>query len=488
MNSAENNSVCSNEIDASCRVPLLALFGGAALWLVLGLALGIAAMLSFHKPDMFADCSFLNYGHAQAAANDLLLYGFAIPAALGVMLWIFARLSQSPLALPIVPVVAAHLWHVGVLVGTISILLGFGTGHPWLEYPRGASVLLFAGFMLVAVSAVATMGFRLNRELYPSHWFLLAALLWFVWSYGNVNLFLAGNHPPRGVVQAVIGWWSVNNLLFVWLSLVGVGVAFYFLPKIAGQPLASSGYALFGFLTLVFFGTWVGIPQSAPVPAWLPTVSAFGALLSVIPVFALGIIARKTVWGAKVSCGGGPFCFIRFGMLSFVAAILLYISEFCPRYSRVLEFTWFNFGVTQWQLLGFAGMILCGAIYEILPRVMGKELPFARLAKLNFFLFAGGTLLFVIPLLIGGVEQGMKMRDANIPFADASAVALKFLRISTTGQLLVLLGSLCLLLNIFVMTIQWKLGLVKTVVNVVKDSLVEGSAYQPLPCDKEAKP
>ena len=471
MNSAENTSVCTGEIDASCRVPLLALFGGAALWLVLGLALGIVAMLSFHQPDMFADCSFLTYGHAQAAANDLLLYGFTIPAALGVMLWIFARLSQAPLALPIVPVVAAHLWHAGVLVGTISILLGFSTGHPWLEYPRGAAVLLFAGFMLVAVSAVATMGFRLNRELYPSHWFLFAALLWFVWSYGTANLFLVCNHPPRGVVPAVIGWWSANNLIFVWLALAGVGIAFYFLPKIAGKPLASSGYTLFGFLTLIFFGTWVGIPQGAPVPAWLSTVSAFGALLSVMPVLALGIIARKTVWGAKVPCFGGPFCFIRFGMLSFVAANLLYLAEFCPRYSRVLEFTWFSVGVTQWQLLGFAGMIFCGAIYEILPRVMAKELPFPKLAKLNFFLFAGGTLLFVIPLLIGGVEQGMKLRDANIPFADASAVALKFLRISTTGQLLVLLGSLCLLLNILVMTIQWKLGLVKTVIAFIKSPL-----------------
>ena len=90
-----------------------------------------------------------------------------------------------------------------------------------------------------------------------------------------------------------------------------------------------------------------------------------------------------------------------------------------------------------------------------------------KLARLNFFLIAGGTLLFVIPLLIGGLEQGMKLRDANIPFADASAVALKFLRLSTTGQLLILLGALCLLLNILVMTLQWKLGLVKTVIAAV---------------------
>jgi len=479
---------CVSKIDASCRVPLLALFGGAALWLVLGLVLGILAMMSFHKPDMFADCAFLTFGRAQAAANDLLLYGFAIPAALGVMLWIFSRLSQAPLALPIVPIAAANLWHGGVLVGTISILLGFSTGHPWLEYPRAAAVLLFAGFMLVAVSAAATMGFRNHRELYPSHWFLFAALLWFAWSYGTANLFLVSNHAPRGVVQAIIDWWLTNNLLFVWLALAGIGIAFYFLPKLAGQPLAGSGYAVFAFLTLVFFGTWCGIPPSAPVPAWLPTISAFAALLSLIPIIAIAIIAMKTVWGSGTACMGGPFCFIRFGTLSFVASGILYVSEFCPRYSRGLDFTWFNFGVTQWQLLGFAGMILCGAIYEILPRVMQRKLPFAFLAKANFYLFAGGVVLYVIPLVIGGVEQGMKLRDANIAFADASSAALIFLRISTTGQLVILLGALCLLLNIFVMTMQWKLGLVKTFVTAVKDSLVEGSAYQPLPCDKEAKP
>src|SRR5689334_17020135 len=111
MNVTGNKTDCATEIDASCRVPLLALFGGAALWLVIGILLGIAAAMSFHKPEMFADCPFLTYGHAQAAANDLILYGFVIPAALGVVLWIFARLSQAPLALPLVSVVAANLWH-----------------------------------------------------------------------------------------------------------------------------------------------------------------------------------------------------------------------------------------------------------------------------------------------------------------------------------------------------------------------------------------
>src|SRR5580692_10612940 len=98
-------------IDASCRVPLLPLLGGAALWLVVGLVLAIMASLNFHMPGMFANCPYLTYGRVQPAANDVILYGFAIPAALGVILWIFARTSETELALPIVPIIAANIWH-----------------------------------------------------------------------------------------------------------------------------------------------------------------------------------------------------------------------------------------------------------------------------------------------------------------------------------------------------------------------------------------
>ena len=181
MNSAENNLVCNAKIDASCRVPLLALFGGAALWLVVGLLLALLASLTFHAPEMFARCPFATYGHLAPAANDLLVYGFAIPAGLGVMLWIFARLSQAELVLPLVPVVAANLWHLGVFIGLATILCGGSSGFTWLEFPRASAMLLGVSFVLIAISAVATFGQRMERELYPSHWFLLAALLWFPW-------------------------------------------------------------------------------------------------------------------------------------------------------------------------------------------------------------------------------------------------------------------------------------------------------------------
>ena len=470
----------ASKIDASCRVPLLALFGGAALWLVVGLALSLVAIMTFHKPDLFADFSWLAYGRAQAAANDLLLYGFCIPAGLGVMLWIFVRLSQSELCLPLVPIAAANLWHLGVLIGVVAILAGDSTGFTWLEFPRVSSVLLFAAFLLIAISAAATFGARRNRELYPSHWFLLAALLWFPWIYSTANLFLLAHHPVRGAAQAVIGWWFSNNLIFVWLALVGIGAGFYFLPKLAGRPLHSRHLALFAFWTLILFGTWCGIPQGAPVPAWMPAASAAAVLLLMVPITAIVVIVFKTVRGSTASCNGGPLCYVKFGTAAFILSGLMFIATGCPQFSRVVEFTWFGPAQTQLQILGFFTIVMCGAIYELLPRVMNFELPFPKFVRLQHWLFMLGVVLWAGSMAVGGVEQGMKLENPQTAFADSTNVMLIFLRAGTTGLLLLLLGSLLFAANIFAMTFKWKMALLKSIITAVKAPLEAASASAPL--------
>jgi cytochrome c oxidase cbb3-type subunit 1 len=454
MNPADSNQDCSAKIDASCGVPLLPLFNGAALWLVLGLALSLLASLTFHAPELFSCCPFMTYGHAVAAANDLLVYGFAIPAALGVMLWIFARLSQEKLELPLLVFIAAHLWHLGVLVGTVGIITGHSTGYQWLEYPRAADALLGVAFVLIAISAFATFGLRKERELYPSHWFLLASLLVFPWIYSTANLFIVTNHPVRGVGQAVINWWFANNLIFVWLALVGLGVAFYFLPKIANRPLHSRFWALFAFWTLLVFGTWLGIPAGAPVPAWLPATSQYASLLMLIPIVAIAIILIKLLWKSGVKSFGGTYCYLRFGSVMFLVSALMLVASGCPDFSRKVEFTWFGAAQAQLQILGFATMILLGAVYEILPRTMGTELPFGKLKTAQFFLSMAGTLILVVSFAVAGIQQG------NSNFALGAGMLP--LRISTIGLLFLLIGSLSLLLNILAMTLKWKLGLAKS--------------------------
>ncbi|MGO8837891.1 MAG: cbb3-type cytochrome c oxidase subunit I [Limisphaerales bacterium] len=475
------------KVDASLRVPLLALFGGAAFWLVVSSALAMIASIKFHAPDFLADCPMLTYGRVQPAADDALLYGFCIPAGLGVVLWLLARLGRTPLRGAIVPVFAANLWHLGVFIGLTAILLGDSTGFAWLEFPRAGSVLLFFAYLLLALWATMNFAARRERALYPTHWFLVAALFWFPWIYSTANLFLVA-WPVRGVVQAVIGWWFAGNLLFVWLTLVGIGTAFYFLPKFSGRPLQTYFVALYAFWMLILFGTWCGIPQGAPVPAWLPTISAFAATLTLVPVLAVGLIMVQTLRGGeKCAVRGGPFCFIRFGTGSFVLSSLMLIAIACPRIGGVTEFTWFGPAQTQLQLYGFFAMTMFGAIYHLLPRVVGFEWPFPKLARAQFWLSMAGVLLFVVPLAIGGVVQGMKLND-GAAFLDASRATLLFFRMSTTGLLLLLLGNLLFALNIFALTAVWKLALVRKVIAFVKAPLEHASTSASLRRDhKEVK-
>jgi len=95
--------------------------------------------------------------------------------------------------------------------------------------------------------------------------------------------------------------------------------------------------------------------------------------------------------------------------------------------------------------------------------VMDAELPFKKFAPAQFFLSILGLILFVIPLVIAGVKQG------NAGFDPAAAKI--WLQMSTGGLLFLLLGAVLLFVNIFVMTLKWKLGLIKTVIAAVKAPL-----------------
>ena len=462
MNSNDIKPVPTSQVDASCRLPLLALFGGSALWLVLGLLLELTASLQFHAPGIFSCCPWMTYGRVLPAANDLLVYGFAIPTGMGVMLWVVARLGQVELVLPLVSFAGANVWHLGVLAGTLGVLSGHSTGYAWFEYPRVAAALLLPAFMLVAVSAVAAIGQRRIRDLYPSHWFFLASLLWFPWIYSTAFVFLLV-WPVRGVAQAVIDWWFASNLIVVWLSLVGLGISFYLLPKYSGRPLEGRFTALFAFVTLLLFGSWLGIPQGAPVPFWLPASSILAGLLFSVPVLVVALVFARTVCGAPDCCKGGPFCQVKFGTAAFVLSGIWTVAQACPQFAHSALLTTFDLGRIHWQIFGFFAITVMGGFYELFPRVMGSSLPLPGLPRFQHWLFISGALVLAASLAVAGLQQ----QSADFILARI----LPALRASSLGWTLLLIGSLIFALNVFIMTIVWVVGIIKTVIGAIKAPL-----------------
>jgi cbb3-type cytochrome oxidase subunit 1 len=156
-----------------------------------------------------------------------------------------------------------------------------------------------------------------------------------------------------------------------------------------------------------------------------------------------------TCRGAKTPCAGGPLCFTKFGVWSFVLASLLLALTACPLISRVTDFTWYGNGQNLLRLYGFFGMTMFAAIYYILPRVVGLESFSPGRVRVHFWLGVVGTMLFALPLVAGGVMQGLKLVNPVIPFVDVAKAALMPFRLSTLGETLLLVGNFVFLFNVF---------------------------------------
>lgn len=451
-----------SSIDASCRWPLAALFLGAAAWLVLGSLLALVASLHFHSPQLLAGHAWLTYGRLHAAAVDAQWYGFAIPAALGAALWIVARLAGQPLRNPLLAIFGAKLWHLGVLAGVIGILCGDSTGFERLEFPRYAVVLLLLAYLVVGVGIVTAMHDRQDRStpLPAAGWMILAAVFWFPWIAVTAN-FLLQTQSLRGINQAVTAWWYTSNFTGVWASLFGLGIAFTLLPQALRRRLHSDYLVLFTFWTLIAFGGWTGIGPSAPVPAWMPVLSRVAVFLTVVPLIAVILNCINTVLsgpGPQESVSASDLVagsFLKFGIRSWILSGVMAIAAAVPAVSRVTEFTWYNVAGSELTLYGFLGFTLMGAAYFIFPRVLGIDWVKPGLIRLQFGLALAGLVLAVVPLVIGGILQGSRVRQADIPFVDIARSMLPFLRASTMGDLLVLLASLLWLGNLAGLVAAW---------------------------------
>lgn len=449
-------AAATSEIDASCRVPLFVLFISAAFWLVVASVLGLIASLKFHSPNLLANCPCFAYGRLHPAATHALLYGFALQAGLGVALWILARLGPARAEQPWLIGFGGKLWNLGVLVGLVGILAGDSTGFEFLELPRYAAVILFLAYLVIGFWTLLTFHGRAEYRLQPSQWFLVAALFWFPWIFSTAQILLNW-HPVRGMTQAVVAWWYAGNLQYVWLGLVGIATIFYFVQQGVNRRLHSPYLALFTFWTLILFASWTGIPSSAPVPAWMPTLSTIATGLTVLTVLTVMLNVCRTVGADCASAHNAPGGkFFKFGTMTFAVAWLLNIAAALPGVSDYLTFTWF--GPAQWYLnvFGFFSMTMFGAIYAIVPQVTGIEWPKPKLVRAHYGLAALGILLFAAPLLIGGALQGFRLnQQPTLDLVLVTKGTLPFLRVSTLGELCVLLGNLLLLANLTALSVRY---------------------------------
>ena len=229
-------------IDLSVRTPVLLFFGSSILWLLLASALGAVSALKVNFPDVLPGVSWLTIGRVHPAAGNAFVYGWAGTASIGAALWLMARLCRTPFHFRGTLESVCVLWNLGVTLGVFGILYGQSTSYLALEFPRYASPLIFTAFVLIAFWVGLSFRNRAYGDVYISQWYLLAAFLFFPWTYGTANL-LCFFIPVQAPAQAVIAAWYAHSLVSLFFVPIGLAVAYYVIPKVLNVPVANYGLA-----------------------------------------------------------------------------------------------------------------------------------------------------------------------------------------------------------------------------------------------------
>jgi len=404
--------------DRSGRQPVLWWLTSSIVWLLLGSVYGVIASLKLHFPDWLTGDAVLTFGRIRPAHLNVVAYGWASMAGVGVGLWLVPRLFKTELVGGRYATLGAVLWNAGVALGTIALLAGFSDGLEWLEFPWQIDILLVLGGALAAVPLIMTILRRRVHHLYVSAWYLIGALVWFP------MLFVTGNLHAlfTGTEQGILNWWFAHNVLGLWMTPLGLAAAYYFIPKLTGTPIYSYTLSLIGFWALALFYSQVGVHHliGGPVPTWLATLSIVTSVMMIIPVVAVAVNHHMTVqprW--RMVLHSPTLRFVVLGAMMYTFASVQGSIEALRSVNTVTHFTHYTVAHAHMGVYGFFSFVLFGSIYFILPRLLAWEWPHAWAISLHFWLVFLGFGIYFWPLSVGGWLQGLAMLDATKPFMES---------------------------------------------------------------------
>lgn len=431
-------------LDASVAAPVILFFGTAIFWLLFGSVFELISAIKLVWPCFLSGCGLLTYGRTSVVSVNALAYGWATPAAIGIGLWLTARLCRVQLVRYKSLMAAGIIWNIGTFVGVAGILIGDNTSISHLNFPGYSTHILLLAFLIIAAWAIVTFNQRQSGPLYVSQWFLVAGLFSFPWLFATASQLLVWK-PVQASAQPAIAAWFAGGFFNLWLAPMGLAAAFYLIPKTIGRAINSHHLSLLAFWSLLLFGAWSGTSRliGGPLPAWMASVGVAAGVMMIIPAIAVAINLHYTLDGHYGPMSWSPalrFTITGVSMLVFTWTFSAINS--IPLVNSVTNFSDITRGLNLLGYYGSFSMIAFGAIYYILPRLTGKEWPSSCLISWHFWLATTGVLLGVSVLVLGGLIQGYALQDIGVTFRSSMEFVYPFRFIAALAALLIVGANL----------------------------------------------
>jgi cytochrome c oxidase cbb3-type subunit 1/cytochrome c oxidase cbb3-type subunit I/II len=403
-------------MDEQAKSAIKLWFFSSLFWLALGPLIGLFQSLQFLWPEAlgFVEQLGLPYSKLRIFHTNLVIYGWIGMSFISAILYIVPRLSEVQLQLPKLAYAAGWIWNLAILLNLTLIWTGI-VGHPFLsiqpyeyaEAPLLVDILIVISAVLVIISVHTTVLKRKRERLYVSIWYLLGGL------YTTAITYLVGNFfvlAFSGLGNQIIHAWWLHNAVGLFITPLGVGIAYYLIPIAARQPLYSHRLSILGFWTLMVFYPGTGLHHflQMPMPRWIGEFAVISSVLLAIPVLAVVInhlATPKANWSRLIE--SFP---LRFAFLGSVYYLVTCIQGPFQSTHAVNWFTHFTEWVQAHAHLALAGAFTCyglAAGFYLFPRLVGRQLYSRALAGWVFWLMAVAFPLFFLGFTHSGLVVGI---------------------------------------------------------------------------------
>jgi len=449
-------------IDRSLRHPVMFFLTSGAAWLAVSIVLAIISSIKLHYPEFMDDCGYFSYGRVFPAHLNTLIYGWGFQAAFGVLIWLMARMSRQECRAAGTILTAGHVWNLAVLLGTVGILRGSGTGMPWMEFPTFVWPGLLLCYVAIVVWSFIQFRVRDGGRSYVSQWYLLAAMIWFPWIFVTANVLLncTSGHP---VMAAAINAWFKSALMFLFFIPVALGTAYYLAPKLTGRPIPSASFARLGFWTLAVVAPWAGMQKlaGAPLPVFLPYLGAAATVLLAVPLAVASVNILRTIFSGEEKLPKSPA--LHFTLAGLMGVLLLAVAAIAlnlpgrlqdpsgPAALKLTQFSISGYGFEILALYGCFSFIMFGAVYFIVPRITCREWISSRFINMHFFFSAYGIVAIAFGALFGGFMQGSAQEAWLQPWETVTDVVRPYAAMSTFAWCVILFSNVFFFVHLALM-------------------------------------
>ncbi|HEX7114562.1 MAG TPA: cytochrome-c oxidase, cbb3-type subunit I [Steroidobacter sp.] len=471
----------------------------AAVWGIVGMAIGVFAAAQLVWPALNFDTSWLTFSHIRSNHTFGVVFAFGGSALMGTCYYVVQRTGHTRLAFGRLAMFTFWGWQAAAVLAMATMPFGITQQKEYAEPEWFIDILIAVVWVSFGIVFFGTLARRRIKHIYVANWyygaFIIAVGLLHIVNNLAVPVSLFKSYPIySGVVDAMVQWWYGHNAVAFFLTAGFLGMMYYFVPRQAQQPLWSYRFSIVNFWALISVYMWAGSHHLmyTALPDWVQSVGMVFSLVLLMPSLgsaANGLLTFKGSWDKLKTDPAAKFMVLA---LVFYAASTFEGSMLAIKTANSLShYTDWTVAHVHSGSIGWVAMITIGSLYAMAPRALDRPAMYSQRAmELHFWMHTAGLLLYVAAMWAAGITEGLMWRATNpdgsltYSFIESLLAVKPYYVLRLSGGLLVLGGMVVMAWNLWHTAAAARAKLIKPILVPLPEAIPEPARNQfpaPLP-------